>query len=53
LLRETLKVKLGNETETEMQVYKAEEVTIVKKKHVHHSNNDNMSVGDEGVLPED
>ena len=53
LLRETLKVKLGGETDTELQVYKADEVTIVKKKHIHHSGNNNMSAGDEGVLPED
>ena len=37
LLRETLKVKLSNETESELIVFKAEEVTIVKKKHSHHN----------------
>ena len=40
LLRETLKVKLSTETESELLVFKAEDVTIVKKKHTHHNNND-------------
>ena len=38
LLRETLKVKLNTETEAELLVFKAEDVTIVKKKQAHHHN---------------
>lgn len=38
LLRETLKVKLNTETEAELLVFKAEDVTIVKKKQAQHHN---------------
>lgn len=51
LLRETLKVKLSNETESELIVFKAEEVTIVKKKHSHH-NQSNEKIEGEGEILE-
>lgn len=46
LLRETLKVKLSNETESELIVFKAEEVTIVKKKHSHHNHANEKNEGE-------
>lgn len=51
LLRETLKVKLSNETESKLIVFKAEEVTIVKKKHSHH-NHLNEKIEGEGEILE-
>lgn len=54
LLRETLKVKIGGENETELRVYKADEVTVVKKKHIHHANNENnANQEDDNILPVD
>lgn len=50
LLRETLKVKLSNETESELIVFKAEDVTIVKRKHGHHSHSNEKIEGEEEIL---
>lgn len=33
LLRETVKVRLDKETETDLEIYKADEITIIHKKH--------------------
>lgn len=52
LLRETLKVKLSTETESELLVFKAEDVTIVKKKHTHHNNNDKFDNEEELMEPQ-
>ena len=50
LLREMVKVRLDKESETDLVIFRADEIKVVQKKKVSSSSKQNIEVDDETIL---